>query len=142
VATSTIASNKDKILKITSSKRDICNRFILLHLNADPTKFHLHVSLLSLLKNIHRFFLNPISQKSSHLSPHPFFFLFLFWVSFILWEGFGFLDEYNSVGSRDGLEIWEVRCMSEKRSGPSGRITAPHFVCWKSIYKGKFDLNR
>jgi hypothetical protein len=80
-----------------SSKKDICNRFILLHLNAVPTKFHLHVSLLSLLKNIHRFFLNSISQKSSHLSPLPFFFfflflfLFLFWVSFILWEGFGFL---------------------------------------------------
>jgi hypothetical protein len=131
VATSTIASNTDKILKITSSKKDICNRFILLHLNADPTKFHLHISLLSLLKNIHRFFLNPISQKSSHLSPLPLFFLFLFlfWVSFILWEGFGFLDEYDLVGSRDGLEIWEVRCVLEKRSGPSGRITAPRFVC-------------
>ena len=80
MATNTIASNTDRILKSTSSTKESC-RFNLFHLKADPKNFHLQaVCILSLLKKIHLFFFGPISLS---LSLSKFFFSFLFF-SFLL----------------------------------------------------------
>jgi len=117
VATNTIASNTDKILKSTSSTKESC-RFNLFHLKADPKNFHLQaVCILSLLKKIHLFFFNPISLSLYNIF-FPFFFSFLLGLCF--WVGALVLSDRSVVfnGRREGNREGSVFLRNTFRSGP------------------------